>query len=486
MKDKIERSMKLKHNLCIPIGRLSDELITEVLRYGIDTGFEHSFLTEGFPLFPTYSICTRWRNVAINSPSLWYRIPLPCPQSLFRLIRDRSRNHSLNVFLLSDSEYGELNTALLGESLRQLAPRIHKLQVLWSKVATQPDIPTLENFLSVYIGHKEFSVLRDLDLTDTFDDDPERNPIVLNIPALLKLRFNGAPKIIPRSIASLIHLDFKWSRLKISEILDLLSYYPQLKTCSITNPECCGDLEDEDDHDVVALNQLESLVIDFVHLSEMQSILAHLTLPVSARLTLGTYLDEPDDILFHNFIGPYLSKCEELKISDDETTIIYSMTYQSRGPVSVSHGFPDGPPAEIDAFPALSLHSINITLLDIRYSILPSLGDIIDAFTAWSKIAHIRVCTEELEFERLLTALEDTPTVVCPLLRTLDCTGTQFSSLRMKQFLDFREKKGVCIQTLKFTRGFAHYGVDELLSSATTTIVQSDPVEHQVDDSTET
>ncbi|KZS91743.1 hypothetical protein SISNIDRAFT_496382 [Sistotremastrum niveocremeum HHB9708] len=422
MKDKIERSMKLKHNFCTPIGRLSDELIREILQYGIDPGCGHSFLTKGFPLFPTYSI---------------------------------------------NSGCGVLNTTLLGESLRQLAPRIRQLQVRWSKVATQHDIPRLEDFLSDHMGHKEFSVLQTLDVMDAFEEDPQRRPIVLNMPALSTMRFKGVPRIIPRPIVSLVHLVIKGGfRLEINEILDFLSYYPQLKTCSITNTECYGD--DEDDHELVTLTNLKASSSTF--------------------LTLGTFLDERDDDELYEFLGLYLMESNELKISNDEYNIIFSMTYQSRGPISVAHayGFHDGPPEEIHSFPTLSSYSTNISLLDIRYSILPSLGDIILAFTAWSKIAHIRVCTEELGFERLLTALEDTPTVLCPLLRILDCTGTRFSSLRMKQFLDFREKKGVCIQTLKFTRGFAHCGLDELLSSATTTIVQSDPVEHQVDNSTET
>lgn len=55
MKERIERSMKLQHNLCIPIGRLTDEIITEILQYGIDEVYEEASLAD-LALFPTYSM----------------------------------------------------------------------------------------------------------------------------------------------------------------------------------------------------------------------------------------------------------------------------------------------------------------------------------------------------------------------------------------------------------------------------------------------
>ncbi|KZS91745.1 hypothetical protein SISNIDRAFT_496384 [Sistotremastrum niveocremeum HHB9708] len=480
MKERIERSMKLQHNLCIPIGRLTDEIITEILQYGIDEVYEEASLAD-LALFPTYSICTRWRNVAISSPSLWSRISLPCHPNLFRLIRDRSRSNLLQVSVVNASDPDPLDTVTLGESLRQLAPRISQLRISWAWFETQPNMPFLDVFFSDHVGQKEFSALREIDLTDTFNEDPTRKPVVLNTPALRIMGFEGLPSTIPRPIPSLIELEFRGSQLEINEILDLLSYYTQLEICSIINTESCGDLED--DHDIVSLDRLQSFEIDMMHVSEMEILLAHLTLPASARLTLGTYLPDPDYHLFHRFLGPYLLKADELKITSDEKNIIYSMTYKSRGPITITHRTHDGPPPGIALLPTLASHSSDLSLIDIEYSVLPSLSNLILAFSLWDDIENIRVSTQELEFERLLNALEETPNIVCPLLKILDCAETEFSSLRMKNFLEFRENKGARIQTLKFTRGYAHSGVDELISTTTTTIVQLDPVE--VEDSAE-
>ncbi|KZT31791.1 hypothetical protein SISSUDRAFT_1133497 [Sistotremastrum suecicum HHB10207 ss-3] len=467
MQKRIERSFKIQHNRCIPIDRLSDEIITEILQYEIDNaGDNWSF--KDFPLFPTYSICTRWRQVAIKSPSLWTRMSLPCPPRLFRLIRDRSRSNQLKVFVSNASGPDPIDTASLGESLRQLVPRISKLRVSWDWFATQLDMISFDCLLYDYVGQREFSALREIDLTDTFTDDPECDPIDLNAPALRKLIFEGLPSFIARPIPSLIDLQYKSCDFGIKEILNLLSYHPQLHSCSIVNTGFRRDFKGH--HNIVFLNSLQNLVLDNLHVSGMEILLANLTLPASARLTLGTYVHDHDHDLFEKFFEPYLSKSDELKITSDTKNIIYSMTYKSRGAITIAHRAGDSP------LPTLAKCPTDLSLIDIHHSILPPVSDLIHGFTLWSKIAHIRVCTEELQFENLLTALEETPAIVCPLLRILDCTGTEFSGLRMKSFLEFRENRGVCIQTLKFTRGFAHSGVDELVSS-TTAMIQLDPVE---------
>lgn len=325
-----------------------------------------------------------------------------------------------------------------------------------------------DTLLSMHVDQREFSALREIDLTDIFTDDPECDPIGLNAPALRKLIFDGLPSFIARPIPSLLDLQYKTCGFDIKEILNLLSYHPQLHSCSLINTGSRGDFKDH--HSIVSLNSLQNLVLDNLHVSGMEILLANLTLPASARLTLGTYVHDHDHDLFEKFIGPYLSNSDELKVTSDKKKIIYSMTYKSRGAITIAHRAGDG------LLPTLAKCPTDLSLIDIQHSILPPVSDLIQAFTLWSKIAHIRVCTEELQFENLLTALEETPAIVCPLLRILDCTGTEFSGLRMKSFLDFRESKGARIQTLKFTRGFAHSGVDELVSS-TTAIIQLDPVE---------
>ncbi|KZS89500.1 hypothetical protein SISNIDRAFT_458699 [Sistotremastrum niveocremeum HHB9708] len=90
---------------------------------------------------------------------------------------------------------------------------------------------------------------------------------------------------------------------------------------------------------------------------------------------------------------------------------------------------------------------------------LASRSSLIGALNSWTQLTHIGVFTEEMQFEKLLSALEAAPGPLCPKLQSLNCSGTRFSSTRMKHFLQSRKDNDVPLLELKFTKGFAEPNV---------------------------
>ncbi|KZS91738.1 hypothetical protein SISNIDRAFT_487058 [Sistotremastrum niveocremeum HHB9708] len=456
----IARVLKEQHNLCTPLGRLPDELITAILQYGIEA--QHPNLITGNPhIFPAYSLCTRWRQIAIHTPSLWSRVVLPCSPNLFRLVRDRSDNLLLKTYVANIESASAINMGFLGEALRQIIPRIVHLDITWH-VEPSEDSPLLEVLLSTDLAWKEFSALKVLRLSDAAVFDGPALGLNMNAPLLRAMYFCGPAHRIPRAFNHLTQVEFNWCLLPIHEILSLLGDFPLLEKCAIINHEADPDDRIHVDHPVILLDKLQVLSVDVLTTSAMHILLRHLEVPPSAVLSLGTCEDTLADHSLHDLLGLCLSESVQLTIDGDSRKIKYSARSKLRGAVSVNYAPSRMSFTEIRELPLLASRAKQLSVLDIQFRNLPSLADLIQALTIWCSITCIRVCTQELDFERLLTALEETSDIVCPLLRTIDCVGTRFSSVRMKRFLEFRQQKGVRLEELRASKGYSTSGLDGL------------------------
>lgn len=363
---------------------------------------------------------------------------------------------------MADLEYAsDISMKFLGEALREIIPRIARLDINWHSDPAV-DFPTLERLLSTDLAGKEFSALKVLDLSDPAGPGGHVLGANVNAPLLHTMHFCGPSDRIPRTFHHLTHLKFNWCRLELQDILNLLKEFPLLEKCTIIDDEASEEGQNHVDHPMILLDKLQYLSVDELTTSTMESLLRHLEVPPHAALSLGTCEPMVVDQSLHDLLRLCLSESVQLTIDGYCKRIRYLTTSTSRGPISITYTPHRVSSEEIRELPLLASCTKQLSVLDLQFWDLPSLADLTKALTIWCGITCIRVRSQELDFERVLTALEETSDIVCPLLRTIDCVGTRFSSVRMKRFLEFRQKKGVRLEELRASKGYSTSGLDGL------------------------
>ncbi|KZS89493.1 hypothetical protein SISNIDRAFT_469264 [Sistotremastrum niveocremeum HHB9708] len=451
-------------------GGLSDELILEILHYIIhkdDKDFLHG--RNKNTVHPAVSLCARWRRIAVNAPSLWTTIRLPSNSKLFRLFRDRSEALPLTVYLSSrELDPDQSVEDELGDPLRQLLPRIARLYVHWI-------YPDLQSFFSKHIGETELSSLVSLDVEEY--GMPLTPQYMLRAPRLRQFRFMGPlDNIILVPFHYLVDFKIHCFQLTPGEILDILSLLPRVKFCAIGNIDPSEIPTEDITGRVVVLNNLQTLSIGALTIPEMASLVKYLQIPASATMSLKTEREGSGDNTIEDFVGPLLEQTHELSISHRGWMdgIVFTLKGNKRAKTDITHSSSD---EDIPKFPSLAnlaVYPTPLHSLTLHLSTLPETTLLIEALRSWKQLSHVGVCTEERQFEKLLIALEATPGTLCPKLQNLNCTGTKFSSTRMKYFLQMRKDHGVPLQELKFTKGFAEPNANSF-SSLVPTIIEFDP-----------
>ncbi|KZS95247.1 hypothetical protein SISNIDRAFT_484112 [Sistotremastrum niveocremeum HHB9708] len=498
MQKKTVPDLRRKRNMHAPVGRLCDELISRILEYCVHDECQHKKLSWNYTredhdtkahyrlyVPSAFSICTKWRFVAINTPSLWTKVSLPANQELFQLFRHRSRNMPLEVILRCAAET-EDRSITNADDIREIAPRISILKIMAASEAEQQ--MDVEEFLKTRVGQHELSSLSTLTVfVETWDDDDYA--FNLNAPAIHTLIAYNSQLCCPFvRLDCIINLSCtSWSA-AAAEILDFLNAMPNLEKCSIWNYPDETPTETPVSAREVHLPKLEKLCIRNVDATEVIRLFSHLILSLHPELELRMLevWGEPLIEDFFHFVGPYMASCNSLEIAqpdalkpdsfETEVEIPYLYkTYRGEG-LRLTLLSEVGRRFEFDwidwSVPAgdsglqmldiLASYPSVLTRLDLEQK-LPPVTNLIKALSLWSQIARIRVRVDEHDFENLLTALEDIPDIICPVLSILDCREVKFSSERMESFLGFRKDKGVPIHELVMTRGCVEGRTDDLV-----------------------
>ncbi|KZS95245.1 hypothetical protein SISNIDRAFT_452601 [Sistotremastrum niveocremeum HHB9708] len=467
-----------QRNMCMPIGRLSVEIVVEILEYCLEQGLDRCTPRIIYP--SAFFWCKTWRTIAINTPSLWSQIFLPAPRKMFRLLRDRSGTASLTVFVLASKHtLKDSELTWVGNALCEIIPRISHLTLEWS---LHKSSGILREFLLAYVGQKQFDRLRFLEW-DVMLHEPSSEIFTLNAPEVRSLKVNGemfrALRLpCPHVVRLQLILDDVY--MSSEEILGLLSEVPYLEHCEISDPEPISGPLTTNSRPLVLLSNLRYLAIGAVTIRHAGYLLQHLEIPSSAKVQLEIWSDdsegESEDVphfvslksVLPTSMAPFLG----LGMTFTGVNSCFTFTTESEGSLALDCQFDNL--AQLFSEPSdLASYAAILTEVEVQYMpfTLPATRHLINAFLLWSRITQLRVQLDENDFERLLTALEDTPEIVCPRLRILDCGDTKLSSARMVVFLGFRRDKGVPITELTVSRRCIEGDVNDLSPLVTKLVI---------------
>ncbi|KZT31790.1 hypothetical protein SISSUDRAFT_1133496 [Sistotremastrum suecicum HHB10207 ss-3] len=467
------RLLKQQSNMCTPLGRLTDELILEILLYLEIEHHTYTIPRRRYFDFPgAHFLCTRWRNVAIYSPAVWSRITLPMPSKLLHLFLERSKMARLSVSLSTENieeeeEHGEVLNQL-GCSFRQLIPRISHLEILWSSDAEMQQ--RLDEFLAEYVGTTEFSALRSLNIFVQFFSLLRRGgTYALSCPLLKDLVIEGPFDSLPSS--SFEHLSrFRWDTrgniLSFTRLFEMLSHFPALEECEVDAHPLSAHVHWDAPN--LVLPKLRRLSLNPLHLSQLHDILLRLALPPAASISAKIYKGEAGEDTLERFFGFYMPMAEEFMVCSRSNRLVLTVTLTTGRRIEVTNMnamvlplgsyYPACSAHPIPNFPELAAYTSHLSRLVLCTEPLPALNDLVQSLSTWPHITYIRVKTDEVSFERLLSALENYPDIMCPLLRVLDCSDQEVSSNRIARFLAFRRANKVPVAEFRISSGFAVVG----------------------------
>ncbi|KZS91756.1 hypothetical protein SISNIDRAFT_456338 [Sistotremastrum niveocremeum HHB9708] len=454
------RLLRFQHNMCAPIGCLSNEIISEIMLICIqdlhadqdernrDRGLspqqnpQHSPLT----LSPTFALCSRWRAIALHSPSLWSTIYLPWASNLLPVFLDRSGSLPLTIVVsnghIFNSHDPELALARLAKDTCQLIPRLSNMELVWK--SGSPESTGVDHFFQNLVGPIEFTLLKSLTVVD--DTFHGGRSFAIDIPALQTFAYQGVTSSMPqctRSSVVKLLLELQRCYMDPDSILNLLMEMPCLEDCNILDVKTVprGGLSGRS---VVALPRLKGLGLYTFTLTSMAYILEHIQMPASTTLALNTVGHPSDTVVLENFLGPYIRTCKELTIIEQQVETIYAFTEKSGREVHIRHSWFRERWGRIASLAKLSSFGCDLTVLDLEIKSFPQTPELIQALSTWTSITNIVVQTDAVaHLDTLFSVLERTPDVLCPLLQMVDCVGTPFHMKRVEKFLKFRNGVGL-------------------------------------------
>jgi hypothetical protein len=124
------RARQTRRNALMPINRLPREVLVEVFRYALDGSSKYKTL-------PFILVCTLWREVALESPSLWSDLelwPLPCFNVFLARAKEAPLTVTANLSTAHVEDYSNFRIYLAAEN------QLRRTQKLTAGIATLRDL----------------------------------------------------------------------------------------------------------------------------------------------------------------------------------------------------------------------------------------------------------------------------------------------------------------------------------------------------------
>lgn len=319
LESRLEQAVRLQS----PIQRLPEELLSLIFEIGVMYGDEQDSLM----LSNLMLVCRYWRQVAVDSPTLWSRIMTGTHHSIerARLKLDRSKSVPLHVCVdfSPRMEYGSVTTETLVHAMDLLRSSIWRWKTFHLTVPNRPQAhaalmrckesaPLLE-VLSVRICHSMQEDHYSSPPLPLFDGRTPR----LRSCSFTSFNFNWDLSLVSR--LRVLKLGGYWNAFSpsVDVIMDILRACPQLEELALRNmsdvdPRSCGLAEpDASDHDgcperLVRVNNTRMVQLplltraSFYYCGNVRTrmILSLLSFPALERIEL-CFLDNVSPIVEH-------------------------------------------------------------------------------------------------------------------------------------------------------------------------------------------
>ncbi|KZS91390.1 hypothetical protein SISNIDRAFT_487378 [Sistotremastrum niveocremeum HHB9708] len=453
-------------NLQIPIHTLPDEILLQILSITVDLieGEPPSNQLEIFNWRYLTSVCSRWREIMIDTASFWTTICIDWPPSLLNLFDARTKHAPLNIItkraIISESSTGETARRLIITN----SSRIRHLSVTcW--VPTFDNSGSVASFMGQEIGDILFPQLTHAKFTDCgrISTLTHRPIFRLNAPRLRELKLDGVI-LQPTHLANMIHLTTLTVRdvsLGAREITLALESCPHLEYFEIENYVLPSPSRSSLDSHPISLPRMKQLIIRNVNWDDIISIVQRAKAPSSTHISLGISNGDVGnrsgdfEAKIAGLLRPRLQFYDRAELGVGYLRL-YSHAETANSIVIQFWDWtadPDTSALLLSYFSeARTEHFTTVRMYGTHRNELPNTNSLFSTFSKWQNLSYLSMvlCGQLSNF----FAAFRTDVILCPRLRRLDITHSRFYPLELMEFLQDRQSRAIRIEYLTIdTRG---------------------------------
>lgn len=374
--------------------------------------------------------------------------------NLMELFVNRSVNYPVEVIVsklrMPRASGPSLEAAYrqLGVHFARLVPRISTLYLAWGS-----EYDRLLTLMNDFVGGTPFASLDALHMG--IKGDHRSLPLIINAPVLRRFEHIGSLSQSAKvSTANLVSFRYQSPPDPVtpSDLLQILSDFHHVEHLTLAcHP---GRSVAPLDRPAIAFPNLQSLDLECVYLSEIGDLFGHLQIPASAnvRMTLRVGPSLNPGPTFERFIGSLIPDCDQLKISGPGFALVPTLTSRGGGRTEIMML---GIQTTDLTFAMFASNPNELTSLELEITPLPPLDALVAALKSCLLLTRLKVSTTETDFENLLQALEHAAEILCPALKSIDCSGTPIRTDRIDQFLKLRRGRGAPLDEFRISQNYA-------------------------------
>ncbi|KZT34281.1 hypothetical protein SISSUDRAFT_297417 [Sistotremastrum suecicum HHB10207 ss-3] len=430
------------------------------------------------------SRCTRWRKVALATPSLWAYIHFGWPAHVVARFLARSRKARLYIGINKDA-FTSGNFPRFHDELNSLLNRVERLSIKWCPYHQphgylvpdpNPISSVLLNWISdILNGKHKVPHLWQLHLK-FYEREPVRTETLSNLPHLLEIcsRSISLTTLLPVSY-QLRRVDIDYCHTSPIHLINLLASAPMLEDVHFFHENEYdiiheGSFEDlSSNQSTISLSHLKTFTIGWCRSSFVDELLSRITYPPSAEISLSI-CREPSARIMTDFplslrsallFSTSLSiDVERYRIGEALSAAPFALHFSSSRSADYHVDFNErGARSERIAESSEMIDDIssmgpfeNLQYFSIAMALLPDSHTMTRLFDGCSEIENLAVTVRDID--NLITALSpsESTTPPCPKLRTLSLFNSKFNPFALRDVIQERNKQTVPLKELRLRK----------------------------------
>ncbi|KZS89098.1 hypothetical protein SISNIDRAFT_459069 [Sistotremastrum niveocremeum HHB9708] len=452
-------------NLRSPQGRLPDEMFSRIFEYHVEGLIEdHEYINDQFEWRNILSVCSRWRSIAMNTPSIWSNINLAWGIPLVEQHMCLAVNAPLHFTLRDGAELSTEQVDAFAEMIPLNRHRVAGINIEWD-VETCP----LRDFYSIILStlSGSYPMLKTLVLSSeaVHTAFPLQDSEFRNLQVLHLQNFRLPPTIwlqCPRLKSFTLEAEFALEHPQ--PILDLLTQHPlleELDLCGLAFTQWRGPALTVN-MDPIRMPYLRRLRLFKISHPALRWLLDMLDLPSSVEFDFELRLVSFDNVVPESFSATVLSRMRaatwlNLELPSQYHTIFtFGCSESQSDRISLR-----GETCDVAAFPFEALQALFIEVDPSLTTLTAETWSRI--FEEWDQINDLTIRTDNVS--PCLTALvipdaaepSATPTTAveehpCPSLRDLDIKKCKYDPSLLLRLLKQRHDAQIALENLHFTQ----------------------------------